>query len=591
MVTPIIDSVFLPPKFATTWLPVKKWDDLEPIYQELQNRPILSAAELEDWIVDRNALEIAVYEEFGWRYIRLTTNTQHETAIKEYEYFVQQISPQASAYEFQLNKKLFDSPYAQSLEKEQYRIYLREINDSSRLFREENIALIASERLQAKHYGTLFSKIVIPFQGVDLTLQQALGKLEESDRATREQAFKLVHSNLGALAVEVEGIFDDLRAIRLQIANNAGFSNYRDYRFQHLGRFDYSPQDCLDFHESIRTTIVPIVTAIHERRKRNLQLEELRPWDLNVDPMAQAPLQPFCGEQELMEKSIRLLHELHPLFGQCIERMRQAGHLDLESRPNKRHGGYNMPLTATGISFIFMNATGSVGDMRTFMHESGHAVHALLTRALPLITAKRPPAEIAELAAMTMELLTMDLWHHFFPLRQDLLRAQIWQLENILQLLPWIATIDQFQHWIYTHPDHTAEERRQCWLTTMQAFSTPIINRAGLDDYVACAWYRQLHLFEAPFYYVEYGMAQLGAIAIWKRYREQGSVALNDFIAALSLGYTKSIPEVYATAGITFQFSVDYVSDLAQFINKELDSLLKEQMTYTRDRGNKKFFM
>ncbi|NJL75566.1 MAG: M3 family oligoendopeptidase [Saprospiraceae bacterium] len=293
---------------------IKNWEDLEPIYQELQARAIPSVEALEAWIVDRNALEIAVYEEFGWRYIRLTTNTQHEAAIKEYEYFVQQISPKASAYEFQLNKKLFDSPYAPALNKEQYRIYLRDINNSSRLFREENVALIAEERLQAKHYGTLFSKIVIPFQAVDLTLQQALGKLEESDRATREQAFKLVHSNLQALTVEVERIFDDLRAIRLKIANQANFDNYRDYRFQHLGRFDYSSQDCLNFHESIKTTIVPIVTTIHERRKRNLQLEELRPWDLNVDPMAQAPLQPFNGEQELMEKSIRLLHELHPLL-------------------------------------------------------------------------------------------------------------------------------------------------------------------------------------------------------------------------------------------------------------------------------------
>lgn len=555
----------------------KTWETLEPIFQALADRPIHSVKELETWVLDRNTLDIAMYEEFGWRYINLTTNTQNQEAVEAYDYFVKCIAPKSAAYEFQLNQKLLDTPFLKDLDVGKFGIYLREIKHSNQLFRKENTDLVAEERLQAKQYSTLFSEISIDWEGTPLTLQQALSKLEDKDRAKREAAFKSIHLRLSALSEKVENIFDHLFSIRAKIAENAGFDNYRDFKFQQLSRFDYTIQDCIDFHDAIKTTIVPVVSQIQERRKRSLKVCTLRPWDLNVDTANDYPLKPFQNQQELIARSIPLLYELHPIFGQCIESMRDAQHLDLESRPNKRHGGYNMPLTSTGISFIFMNATGSIADMRTFMHETGHAVHALLTRQLPLITARRPPAEIAELAAMTMELLSMELWHHFFPNRHDFISAQIWQLENILQLLPWIATIDKFQHWIYTHPNHTAEERRACWLSIMQEFSTSLIDRSGLEDYISYAWYRQLHLFEAPFYYIEYGMAQLGAIAIWKRYKEMGSQALTDFIEALSLGYTKTIPEVYETAGITFQFSTQYVSELAQFINKELNALLAQQ--------------
>ena len=560
---------YLPDDFKVT-----TWSKLNPYYSELEKRTIESVEDLEKWIVDMNELMAVVGEEFNWRYVRVSQNTEDQKAAELYQYAIQELYPKISPVENRLNQKLVNSPFLKDLPANDYFIYTRGVQKQTELFRKENIPLSTQDSLKAKDYGEIISKMTVEIDGEEMTLQKAGTKLEEPDRELRASVYKKIGTRVAEDRQAMDDLFDELMKIRHQMALNAGFENYRDYKFQSMGRFDYEVQDCYDFHESIAKEVVPVNEALIKHRKKELGLETLRPWDLSVDTTGKAPLKPFETIEELIQKSAVVLGKLHPFFGESLKVMQQMERLDLGSRKGKHAGGYNMPLYYSGVPFIFMNATSSFGDLRTLMHESGHAVHAMLTHDYDLVSAKSVPSEVAELAAMTMELITMDHWDVFFENEDDLRRAKVEQLEGVLKTLPWVATIDKFQHWIYTNPNHSQDEREIAWAKIYKEFSSNLVDTSGLEKFVNHRWHRQLHLFEVPFYYIEYGMAQLGAIAIWKRYRETPDQALKDYIKALKLGYTKKIGEIYQAAGIEFNFSQEYVKELADFVKKELEKVI-----------------
>ncbi len=560
---------FVPKEFKVT-----TWSRLKPYYNELLNRPIHSLEELEQWIKDKSELDAVISEAFSWRYIKITVNSADDKAEALYQYAVQNLAPKISSYEHQLNQKLVDCSFCEQLDPSRYGIHLRSIRNAVSLFSEENIPLATDIQMKSKEYVKIFSEMTIGVDGKQMTLQKASALLEEPDRQYREGVYHKIHQRILQDTSQLENLFDHLLKMRHRMAVNSGFSNFRDFKFQALGRFDYEVQDCYDFHDSIKTEIVPLIDELNAYRKNALKLDALRPWDLFVDPLGDTPLRPFETIDELLEKVAFCLDKLHPDFAGTIATMRELGHLDLDSRPSKRPGGYNMPLHLTGVPFIFMNATNSLSDMRTLMHESGHAIHSYFTRHYKLKSAKRVPSEVAELAAMTMELLTMDYWDVFFPTEEEMRRAKIAQLEYVLKVLPWIATIDKFQHWVYTHPQHSREERSKNWMAIMQEFNSSVIDNSGLEEYTAHLWHKQLHIFEVPFYYIEYGFAQLGAIAIWKKFREDPGLAVENYYKALKLGYTKDIRKIYQTAGVEFNFSRDYVSQLGAFVKSELQALL-----------------
>ena len=342
--------------------------------------------------------------------------------------------------------------------------------------------------------------------------------------------------------------------------------------FSALGRFDYTATDCYNFHDAIEQEIVPIVTSFEKERKEKLGLVNYKAWDTGVDADGKLPLKPFDGGEILTDKSIECFYKLRPYFGECLSTMKEMNYLDLESKDGKAPGGFMYPLYEIGVPFIYMNAVGSQRDVVTMVHEGGHAVHSFLSRDLELTEFKSTPSEVAELASMSMELLSMKHWDVFYDNKEELKRAKQEQLEKVLEGLPWIAAIDKFQHWIYT-TDHTAEERREQWLEISSQFGNQIIDWSGQEDSLANQWQKQLHLYEVPFYYIEYGMAQLGAIAMWREYILKGEQALDNYMEALKLGYTKSISEIYETAGIEFNFSVSYVKELADFIKEELSKI------------------
>ncbi len=565
------DRAFVPKEFKVT-----TWARLKPYYNELLQRPIESLTELKQWIKDKSELDAVVSEAFSWRYIKITIDSADEKAEALYQYAVQQLAPKITSFEHKLNEKLVACPFTRELEPEHYHIHLRNVRNAVDLFSEDSIPLATDIQMKSKEYVKIFSEMTIGVNGKQMTLQKASSLLEEPSREYRETVYHKIHERLQQETDALEDLFDELLRMRHRIACNSGFDNFRDFKFQALGRFDYEVKDCEDFHQSIKTEIIPIIDEANRFRKDKLQLDQLRPWDLFVDPTSDRPLRPFETTDELVEKTIVCLDKLHPRFGETLRLMRELGHLDLESRPGKRPGGYNMPLHLTGVPFIFMNATTSLSDMRTLMHEAGHAIHSHLTSHYKLKTSKRVPSEVAELAAMTMELLTMEYWDIFFPDEEELRRARIAQLEYVLKVLPWIATIDKFQHWLYTNPEHSREARKKAWLDTMRYFNSSVVDHSELERYQEHLWHKQLHIFEVPFYYIEYGMAQLGAIAIWKQFRESPERAVSNYLGALKLGYTRNIREIYRAAGIEFNFSREYVSELGDFVRAELQRLLDE---------------
>jgi oligoendopeptidase F len=315
--------------------------------------------------------------------------------------------------------------------------------------------------------------------------------------------------------------------------------------------------------------VIPLVEKINLKKKAKLGLDVLRPWDTEAEPEGVTPLNPFTTGEELAEKAIKCFEELNPFFADCIRKMKEMGHLDLESRKGKAPGGYNCPLAESGAPFIFMNAAGQMHDVTTMVHEGGHAIHSFLSHPLPLSAFKEYPMEIAEVASMAMELFSMDFWKVFFDKEEDLVRAKEHQLERTISIFPWIATIDKFQHWVYENPNHSLDERTEKWMEILEEFSTGTIDYTGLEEYRKIGWQRQLHLFEVPFYYIEYGIAQLGAIGMWKQFKGDKEQALKNYISALSLGGTKTLPALYEAAGLEFNLSPDYIKSLMDFVNDE----------------------
>lgn len=546
------------------------WERLEPLFNELQTRPIHAKEELEQWMKDRSELEAVLEEDFGWRYIRMTCNTADEKLLAEFQYFATVIEPKIAPISNSLNIKLVESPFLMALDEAKYHVYLRGVKKSLEIFREENIPILTQIQVEQQKYQAIVGDMEVEISGKFYTLPQAAVFLKDPDQTVRSIAWHKIAERRLASRTALNTLFDQLIAMRHKVALNAGFENFRDYMFQAMGRFDYSPQDCYAFHAAIEKQVVPALQELAKERQEQLQLEQLRPWDLDVDPSGKSALKPYRDGNELIDKTAEVFDKLDPYIGACIKTMKEHHLFDVESRKGKAPGGYNYPLAETGAPFIFMNSAGTFRDMTTMLHEGGHALHTFLSAELELNDFKHITSEVAELASMSMELITMDHWHVFFDNEEDLKRAKREQLEDILKTLPWVATIDQFQHWIYTNPEHDQQQRTEAWTQIFHQFGQQFANWEGLEDAKENLWHKQLHIFEVPFYYIEYGMAQLGAIAIWKNYKENPKKGLKQYMDALSLGYTKTVPEIYETAGIRFDFSEAYVKELVDFVKEQM---------------------
>ncbi len=563
----------VPRRFLPAGFTVTTWETLEPYFRQLLERALTSKADLEQWLKDSSELEAIISEDACWRQVRMTCDTENKQLEEAFNYFYLEIAPKMQPLADQLNRKLVDCPFTAELDHDKYFTYLRSIKKSIELFREENIPLQAELNVMQQQFGQIAGKMTVEVNGTEYTLQQAAKFLENPNRLLREEVYRKVQQRRYQDREALNELFHKLVEKRHQVALNAGFANFRDYKFKELGRFDYTPQDCYRFHESVEKHVLPLVKELYEAQRKSIGVDRLRPWDMDAEPEGITPLQPFSNGAELTEKTITCFRQLNPFFADCLEKMQELKRFDLDSRKGKAPGGYNMPLAETGAPFIFMNAAGTLDDVTTMVHEGGHAVHSFLTHNLELTGFKEYGSEIAEVASMAMELFSMEHWQIFFPDAEELRRAKFKQLERVLTILPWIARIDAFQHWLYEHPQHTAAERGAYWMQLADRFSTGMIDYSGLEQFRPTEWQRQLHLFEVPFYYIEYGIAQLGAIGLWMQFKQDPQQALNNYIKALSLGGTRPLPELYAAAGLKFDFSPDHIKTLMDFVKREMDAL------------------
>jgi len=569
MEIPQIKRAYLPKE-----LTLETFEDILPFFKELQERDIDTPQAFQKWIQDGSELDAFLEENGAWRYIKMSIDTTKPELTESYTYFVSEIQPKLAPLLNELNKKMMASPFRKDLSEDPaYAIFFRSVGVHLDLFREENIPIEAYLGEKSQEFGSISAAQTIEYEGQNLTMQQASVHLKNQDEGIRKQVYEKMAERRQMDIDSLNALYTDLIAKRHELAINAGFENFRDYMFQSMGRFDYTKEACFDFHEAVAQKVVPLVKEIQEMKLQKLGKSAFKPWDLDVDPDGNEPLKPFQNGEEMLEKTIEIFQRMDPYFSACLRTMKTMGHLDLESKAGKAPGGYNYPLYEIGVPFIFMNAVGLHRDLVTMVHEGGHAIHSFLNRELTLTAFKNIPSEAAELASMSMELLSMKYWETFYSDPKALLRAKVEHLEDILKVLPWIAQIDAFQHWVYTHPTHSLTERSNEWLSLSKRFGTGLTDWTGYEALQAHSWQRQLHLFEVPFYYIEYGIAQLGAIGVWKNSLENESLAIEQYKAGLSLGYTRSLPKIYETAGVTFDFSPKRIGELMDFVDSYTKSL------------------
>lgn len=568
-------SIGLPAKlerhFLGSALDFSAWANLEPWFLKLNERTINSVADLEAWIRDWSELESVFGEESGWRYINRSCDTTNPQYQEAYNFYVKELDPKMAPYNNSFEKKLVESPYLAQLPQGKYDIWIRALKESIRIYRDENIPLFTDVDELAQDYAHCIGSLTITWEGTELTIPQAGNLLKNPDREIRRQVFDKIVAAREVHREKLDTLFSKMVALRHRIAQQAGFENYRDYTFSSLGRFDYTPADCYTFHQSVMAEVVPLGNAIDSEKQQQLGVESFRPYDTTVDVKNRMPLRPFETSDELLDKTIVCLGRVHASFADYFTIMRSMNRFDLESRKGKAPGGYNYSLHDSGVPFVFMNAANAHRDVVTIVHEAGHAVHAFLMRDLEVKFFRENPSEIDELASMAMELMTMEHWDVFYSDAEELRRARTEHLEKIMSTLSWVAAIDRFQHWIYENPEHTVAERTAAWMRIEHELGSNVIDWSGYEHARETLWHRQLHVFEMPFYYIEYGFAQLGAIAVWRNYKNNPEKAVADYMAALRLGYTKSIGGMYEAAGVHFNFSREYVRELMQFVKTEYD--------------------
>ena len=560
---------FVPPD-----LDVSDFSRIEPLYQQLLSRPLQGAAEGEQWLNDFSELSSVIDEYGSRRYIDKSCHTDDSQIERRYLRFVEQIEPKTKPLDFRLKKKFLASPARHQLMGQRYAMLIRLWSAEVEVFRDQNVPLETEVTKLNNDYDKICGAMMVDFRGKQYTLQQLARFVEEPDRTTRRQAWEASTNRRLEDRQRIDGIFDKLLPLRERIARNADLPDFRAYAWKAYKRFDYSPDDSLRFADAIAQTCVPVVAELDRHRREDLGLDRLRPWDLDVDPRGRPRLRPFdeTDVAGFVDKTKAIISRLSPQLAGDFESLRTRNNLDLQSRKGKQPGGYQCTLNEAREPFIFMNAAGLQRDVQILLHEGGHAFHCLACRDEPLVFLRGAPTEFCEVASMSMELLGSEHFDVFYPSEADAARAKRTLLEGIIRSLPWMATIDSFQHWIYTHPGHTHEQRTGEWLRLLDRFGGDA-DWTGYEPAREAMWQRQLHLFQFPFYYVEYGIAQLGALQLWLKAKQDLRQSLAGYRAALALGNTRPLPELFAAAGIVFDFSEKTLRPLVNAIQRELEQL------------------
>ena len=552
------------------------WKEIETYTEELLNRKISCSKCIEGIIRDASELSEHISEKGALLYIGMTCDTESEEKKSSFLDFVENVRPKLSEFSDSLNRRIVGHVAIKDMP-ERYDLMIRSMKNDIEIFRKENIPLSVEQTKLVTEAQAINGAMSVEYNGEEYTIPEMRAFLESNDRAVREGAWKAVADRRIEDEERLSEIFDELIAIRNKIALNAGFDTYTDYMFRAMERFDYTKEDCLEFHDAIESVCVPLMREINSRREESLGLGGLRPWDVNEktgvgpDLEGRAPLKPFSDVKEMVDKLSILFHKMSLDLGEKFDMLVEMDTLDLDTRKGKAPGGYQYYLQKSRVPFIFMNAAGLQGDLETMIHEAGHAFHSMYCGHLELIGERSYPIEFAEVASMSMELMTQEQWGEFYG-PEEANRARLGHLEGVIFLLPWIATIDSFQHWIYSNPEHTREERKFAWNAIRDRFGSNM----DWGDYKIhrdTSWQQQGHLFGVPFYYVEYGIAQLGALQLWRTQRKDPDKALSDYSNGMTLGNTKTLPELFSAADIELGFGEEHLSSLIKEVRVAMAEL------------------
>jgi oligoendopeptidase F len=552
------------------------WKEVEAYTEELLNRKISCSKCLEGIIRDASELSEHISEKGALLYIGMTCDTENEEKKGAFLDFVENVRPKLSEFSDSLNRRIVGHEAVEDLP-ERYDLMIRSMKNDVEIFRKENIPLSVEQTKLVTEAQTINGAMSVEYEGEEYTIPEMRVFLESNERSVREGAWKAVADRRLEDEGRLSEIFDQLIVIRNEMAINAGFETYTDYMFRAMERFDYTKDDCLEFHDAIEAVCVPLMREINSRRIKSLSLGSLRPWDVNEktgvgpDLEGRAPLKPFADVNEMVSKLSRLFHRMSTDLGEKFDMLVEMDTLDLDTRKGKAPGGYQYYLQKSRVPFIFMNAAGLQGDLETMIHEAGHAFHSIYCGHLELIGERSYPIEFAEVASMSMELMTQNEWGEFYN-DEEANRARIGHLEGIIFLLPWIATIDSFQHWIYSNPGHTRDERKNVWNSIRDRFGSNM-EWGDYQGHRDTSWQQQGHLFGVPFYYVEYGIAQLGALQLWRTQRKDSVKALSDYSNAMALGNTKTLPELFSAADIELGFGEEHLGSLISEVRMAMAEL------------------
>ncbi len=550
------------------------WSNFEPIYKELTSRP-LTHQSLDSWMADWSRLTEHVDELYYRLYAAHSCFTADEGIDKRYNHFLEKVYPKTRAAEQTLKEKLL----ASRLEPKGFEIPLRNMRAEAELFRAENLPLLSEEEQTFANYEKITGAQSVEWEGKELTIPQMRPVFQDTDRNKREKAWKLSMQRQLADRKAINENWQKLLAIRLKIAKNAGKPDYRAWRWQYWLRFDYTPEDAKHFGDAIEKAVVPAARRIYEKRRHSLGLQTLQPWDLDVDPQNKPALRPFKNVDVLKQATSRIFHAIDPVLGRHFDTLLKEDLVDLESRKNKAPGAYCSLYASVRKPFVFHNAVGLHDDVMTMLHEGGHAMHVFESAGLPYFQQLNVPMEFAEVASMTMEhlsaaFMTKEKGGFYTP--QEAARARIEHLETCILFWPYMAVVDGFQHWVYENPEKAADPS-QCdaaWGKLWDRFMV-VVDWTGFEDEKITGWHRKLHIHGQPFYYIEYGLAQMGAVQIWKNSLKDPKKAVADYRKALSLGCTATLPNLYKTAGANLAFDAETFSSLIALMETEIEKLEK----------------
>jgi oligoendopeptidase F len=560
---------YTPREFVPDGADLGNPDTVAALFHEIAQRELTSRSEVEAFLRHNSELQAAIDQTRAVLYIRMASQTDDEAYAAAFTDFVRTVAPLVKSLSDALSKKYLAAIERFPCAADTYAVYDRALASDVALYRPENVSLETEDELLAQEYQTICGAMTVEFEGDEKTLDQLAAYLEEPDRALRESAWRANTARRLEDADRLDGILDEMIEIRTRIARNAGFGSFLEYQFRALHRFDYTPADCVQYHGTVADCVAPLLASQLRERASDLGLDTLRPWDTAVDPEGRAPLAPFANAREFAERTEAIFRATDPALGDQFAAMADQGLLDLANRKGKAPGGFQETLAEARKPFIFMNAVGIDNDVQTLLHEGGHAFHALASADQPILAYRHAPIEFCEVASFGMELLAGEHLSPFYT-EEEIRRSRRAFFRDKITLLAWVATVDAYQHWLYTHPGHSHDERHSQWMAIHNRFNGAVIDWSGFEEEQSLLWQRQLHIFEVPFYYIEYGIAQLGAFQLWLRAKANPSEALRLYKSALALGGSRPLPALFQEAGIAFDFSEKMIVPILEAVSDEL---------------------